>query len=75
MSRVAGGDVAQSDEQGDVVDGQADVDVQLPQQRGRDGQGHVSLEGSGDVPVDLRRVPGVSRITDRACLYRNRGSS
>jgi len=39
-----------------VVDGQADVDVQLPQQRGRDGQGHVSLEGSGDVPVDLRRV-------------------
>lgn len=36
-----------------MVDGQADVDVQLPQQHGGDGQRHIGLEGSGDVPVDL----------------------
>ena len=35
------------------MDGQADVDVQLPEQRGGDGQRHVRLEWSGDVPIGL----------------------
>src|SRR5664279_1206816 len=53
MSRFAGGEVTHSDEQGDVVDGQADVDVQLPYECRGDGQRPVGVERSGDVPVGL----------------------
>jgi hypothetical protein len=53
-----------------------DVDVQLPQQRGRDGQGRVGLEGFGDgemftaVNPTERRFPGDGPYSHSGCIRR-----